>query len=158
MDVYLQSRSLTMEELREEVKESAEKRLKRSLILMEISNQEDIQISSDKINERVRNTLDEVTKYYSEDEAKRLGSGENLQNLISRIATDEVINLTLQRIRDIAMGKEIEAEAEEEEKTEEAGTAETEVEAEPKAEESAEQEALPAEEAEAEKTAETEED
>jgi trigger factor len=158
MDVYLQSRSLTMEELREEVKESAEKRLKRSLILMEISNQEDIQISSDTINQRVRNTLDDVTKYYSEEEAKRLGSGENLQNLISRIATDEVINQTLQRIRDIAMGKEIEKAEAPEEETAGAETAETETKAEEAAAEAAEEKVPEAAEAAPEKTAEVEEE
>jgi hypothetical protein len=87
--------------------------MKRGLILMEIANTEDIKVSPEEIDSRVRNTLEEVTKYYSEQEAKRLGSGENLQNLINRIASDEIINRTLQRIRDIAMGKEIEeAEAE----------------------------------------------
>lgn len=119
MDVYLTSRSMTFEELREEVKDSAESRMKRSLILMEIANVENIQISAKEIDTRVRNTLDEVTKYYSEQEAKRLGSGENLQNLINRIATDEVINHTLERIRDIAMGKEIKEDSVEEEAPEE---------------------------------------
>lgn len=124
IDSYLTSRSITMEELREEVKESAESRMKRGLILMEIANAEEIQISPEEIDSRVRNTLDEVTKYYSEKEAKRLGSGENLQNLINRIASDEIINNTLQRIRDIAMGKEIEKETVEEEVEEESETAE----------------------------------
>jgi trigger factor len=113
IDLYLKSRSITMEELREEVSENAESRMKRGLILMEIANTEEIKVSPEEIDSRVRNTLEEVTKYYSEQEAKRLGSGENLQNLINRIASDEIINRTLQRIRDIAMGKEIEeAEAE----------------------------------------------
>jgi trigger factor len=108
IDLYLKSRSITMEELREEVSENAESRMKRGLILMEIANAEEIKVSPEEIDSRVRNTLDEVTKYYSEQEAKRLGSGENLQNLINRIASDEIINRTLQRIRDIAMGKELE--------------------------------------------------
>jgi FKBP-type peptidyl-prolyl cis-trans isomerase (trigger factor) len=121
--------------------------MKRSLILMEIANAENIQISPAEIDSRVRNTLEEVTKYYSEQEAKRLGSGENLQNLINRIATDEVINQTLQRIRDIAMGKELEPEtaeeqAEEEIKPEEAKAVEQ---AEVPAEETSEEIEAPAE-------------
>ncbi|MEN8243076.1 MAG: trigger factor, partial [Chloroflexota bacterium] len=118
IDLYLQSRGITMEELRDEVRDNAEARMKRGLILMEISNAEEIKISPEDIDSRVRNTLEEVTKYYSEKEAKRLGSGDNLQNLINRIASDEIINSTLQRIRDIAMGKEIVDESEEEEKEE----------------------------------------
>jgi FKBP-type peptidyl-prolyl cis-trans isomerase (trigger factor) len=116
-----------MEELREEVKENAETRMKRSLILMEISSAEEIKISPEEIELRVRNTLEEVTNYYSEQEAKRLGSGENLQNLINRIASDEIINTTLQRIRDIAMGKEI-VEDTDEEKNKEAEDATDQVE------------------------------
>ena len=146
IDLYLQSRSITMEELREEIRENAESRMKRSLILMEISNTEDIKISPEEIDSRVRNTLEEVTKYYSEQEAKRLTSGDNLQNLINRIASDEIIKSTLQRIRDIAMGKEILEETDEEEKEE----------IEPSPAEIVEEIAAPAEETHAEEPQETE--
>jgi trigger factor len=104
IDIYLKSRSLEMEELREEVKENAEARMKRGLVLMEVANKEEIVVPPDEISERVQATLQEVSMYYSEEEAQRLGSGQNLQNLMNRIATDEIITRTLKKLRNIAMG------------------------------------------------------
>jgi FKBP-type peptidyl-prolyl cis-trans isomerase (trigger factor) len=105
IDLYLKSRSMEMSELREEVKDNAEARMKRGLILVEIAKAENINIPAEKITERVEQTIQEVAAYYSEEEANRLGSGQNLESLRSRIATDEMITQTLKTLRDIAMGK-----------------------------------------------------
>ena len=118
IDIYLQSRSIEMEELREEVKENAESRMKRGLILMEVANEENVTIPTEEINERIQQTLNEVAQYYSDEEAKRLGTGENLNSLRSRIATDEIISRTFKLLRDISMGKVKETEDEAEETSE----------------------------------------
>jgi len=104
IDLYLKSRSLEMSQLRDEVRDNAEARMKRGLILMEVANAEKISIPQEEIAERVQKTLQEVAAYYSEEEANRLGTGANLENLRSRIATDEIISRTLKRLRNIAMG------------------------------------------------------
>ena len=104
IDIYLKSRSLEMSGLRDEVRDNAEARMKRGLILMEVANAEKISIPQDEISERIQKTLQEVAAYYSEEEASRLGSGANLENLRSRIATDEIISRTLKKLRNIAMG------------------------------------------------------
>jgi trigger factor len=105
MEQYLNSRSIEMSELRDEVKENAEARMKRGLILMEVANIEEVTIPPEEIAERLQKTLQEVTAYYSEEEANRLSTGANLENLRNRIATDEIISRTLQKLRNIAMGK-----------------------------------------------------
>ena len=132
IDLYLKSRSIEMEGLREEVKENAESRMKRGLILMEVANDAKITIPTEEINERVQKTIQEVAAYYSEEEANRLGSGANLENLRSRIATDEIISRTLKKLRDLAMGKAeeelAEAEAETVAETDAEKAAETEAE------------------------------
>ncbi|MCB2179885.1 trigger factor [bacterium] len=104
IDLYLKSRSIEMSNLRDEVKDQAESRMKRGLILMEIARQEELSIPNDEINKRVQRTLDEVAAYYSKEEADRLSSGANLESLRSRIATDEIITRTLKLLRDTAMG------------------------------------------------------
>lgn len=104
IDLYLKSRSIEMSGLREEVKEQAESRMKRGLILMEVARNEEISIQNDEINKRVQLTLDEVAAYYSKEEAAKLGAGANLESLRSRIATDEIISRTLKLLRDTAMG------------------------------------------------------
>ena len=113
IDVYLQSRAIEMQELRDEVKENAEARMKRGLLLMEIANQESVTISNEVITQRVQQTLNEVAQYYSEEEAKRLSTGDNLSSLMSRIATDEIISNTLTLLREIASGELEKREAEE---------------------------------------------
>ena len=95
IDLYLKSRSIEMSGLRDEVRDNAEARMKRGLILMEVANMEKISIPQEEISERVQKTLQEVAAYYSEEEANRLGTGANLENLRSRIATDEIISRTL---------------------------------------------------------------
>jgi hypothetical protein len=78
--------------------------MKRGLILMEVANAEEIEIQTDEINRRVDATLQEAAAYYSEEEVRRLSSGQNLANLRNRIATDEIITRTMKKLRDIAMG------------------------------------------------------
>lgn len=104
IDIYLKSRTIEMGDLREEVKENAEARMKRGLILLEVANKEEVVVPPQEIAERVQATLQEVAMYYSDEEAKRLGSGQNLVNLQNRIATDEIITRTLKKLCNIAMG------------------------------------------------------
>jgi trigger factor len=152
IDVYLKSRSIEMEELRDEVRDNAEARMKRGLILMEVANREEITIPTEEINERIQKTIEEVAKYYSEEEAARLSTGENLNSLRSRIATDEIISRTFKQLRNIAMGKG------EEEETEPAEEITEEVKASEPLEETQETDNAPAEEGspEAEKPADSE--
>jgi hypothetical protein len=93
-----------MSELREEVKENAEARMKRGLILMEVAKAEEITIPNEEINQRVQQTIQEIAAYYSEEEAEKFKAGQNLENLKTRIASDEIISRTLKKLRDIAMG------------------------------------------------------
>lgn len=120
IDLYLKSRSMEMSELREEVKENAEARMKRGLILMEVAKAEEITIPNDEINQRVQQTIQEIAAYYSQEEAEQFKSGQNLENLKTRIASDEIISRTLKKLRDIAMGitEEEKSEAAEETSTE----------------------------------------
>ncbi|MEJ2757678.1 MAG: trigger factor [Anaerolineales bacterium] len=104
IDLYLKSRNLEMADLRDEVKEQAENRMKRGLILMEVANLENITIPNEEIDQRVERTIQEVAAYYTQEEANRLGSGANLESLRNRIATDEVISRTLKLLRETAMG------------------------------------------------------
>ena len=46
----------------------------------------------------------EIAAYYSEEEAEKFKAGQNLENLKTRIASDEIISRTLKKLRDIAMG------------------------------------------------------
>ncbi len=119
IDLYLKSRGVDLPALRDEVRERAENRMKRGLIIMEVANQESIIAPTEEIDRRLQATLREVAMYYSEEDAQTLSTGTNLANLRNRIATDEIIKGTIQRLRNLAMGIQEEEEEEENPKTQE---------------------------------------
>ena len=115
LDLYLKSREIEIEALREEIKPNAEERLKRGLILMEVGNQEKIEVTQEEIQEKTQQALKEINQYFPPEEARKLSSGEALQGLVSRIVTDEITQRTLERLRKIAKGEPIEEETKEKE-------------------------------------------
>ncbi len=118
MELYLQSRDMDMEGMREEVKPSAEERMKRGIVLMEVANKEEITVTPEQIEEKTQATIQQLAAVYPEDQVKKITSGEALQGLVSRIVSDEITERTLERLSRIAQGLPIEDEVEEEAKTE----------------------------------------
>ena len=105
LDTYLKSRQMELDDLKEEVRPRVESRLKRSLVLMDVSKAEDVQVSEDEVAGVVQDKIVRIQDLVSQDEARRLFSGDSLQGLVSRTITEEVIDRTLQRLRQIAMGE-----------------------------------------------------
>ncbi len=112
MDLYLQSRDMDMEGLRDEVKPSAEERMKRGLILMEVASKEEITVSPEEIDLKTKETIQQLAAAYPEEEVKKITTGESLQGLVSRIVSDEITGRTLERLSKIAQGLPIEEEVE----------------------------------------------
>jgi trigger factor len=132
MEVYLKSREMEMEALREEIKPNAKERMQRALIISEIASLEEITLTQEEIAEKTQQTLAEIQQYYSEAEAKRFTRDDVFPRLVNRIVTDEIIERTLERLKKIAKGEEIQAEKEEAEKSEDVSTASKKEEKQPK--------------------------
>jgi trigger factor len=126
MDTYLMTRQMKMEDLREEVRPNVEERLKKSLVLMEVSKQEKIEVGESDIQELVQEKIVRLQELLSEDEARRTLTGEALQGLVSRTMTEEIITRTLANLTAIALGedskKASEKKSDKPEKTEKAKT------------------------------------
>lgn len=137
IDSYLKNRDMDMAALREEVRPNVEERLKRSLLLMQVAEAEDIQIKNAELEMLVQERIQEIQQMLSEQDAQRLLSGENLQGLINRTMSQEVVRRTLERLRAIASGEAAKAAkaqaAAESEIAEAAGTEGDESKAKPKA-------------------------
>jgi len=116
METYLKSRQMDMAELQEEVRPNVEERLKKSLVLMEVSKQEEIEVSEAEIQELVQKKILRLQELLSEDEARRSLTGEALQGLVSQTMTEEIIGRTLTRLGNISSGKEKEEKTEKETK------------------------------------------
>lgn len=105
METYLKSRQMDIDALREEVRPAVEARLNKSLVIMEISRQEKIELSEKEIEELTKERIARLQELLSEDEARKALSGDGLQGLVSSTMTEEVISRTLARLRSIALGE-----------------------------------------------------
>jgi trigger factor len=104
LETYRKTRDLDEAGLREEARPVAESRLKRSLILLEISQAEKIEVDKDDLQSETERTLQAMTRFMSEAEMRKLSSQELIPNLVGNILAEMRINRTLERMRQIASG------------------------------------------------------
>jgi trigger factor len=105
LDLYLKTRSLDMQGLREEARPTAETRIKRSLVLMEIANQEKIEVNEEELREQTTRTVESMSSYMSQTELNKLTSENAFPNLVGNIYADMRISRTVHYLRDLACGK-----------------------------------------------------
>lgn len=106
MDLYLKTRNMDMDALREELRPTAESRLKRSLILMELAKQENIQLKPEELQEEAIRTLSSISQTLSKNEARRFSNQEVFNNLVNNIAADMMVQKAMARLRSISSGRE----------------------------------------------------
>jgi trigger factor len=134
LDLYLKTRDLDEQGLRDEARPVAERRVKRSLILLEIAHQEEINVSEDDLQQETERTMGSITNFMSESDRKQFDSPEAVMNLAGNVYAEMRMNRTLEYLRKVAKD-ELEAEVELEEAAEDAADG-----AEPAAEETLEAE------------------
>jgi trigger factor len=105
MDIYLKSQNKELDALKEELKPVAEKRLKRSLVLFELGQTEDIQIKQEELETEAVNTLSYLQKSLPEREARRLSNRNVRDNVLNNVMVDLMTRKTVERLRDIFSGK-----------------------------------------------------
>ena len=105
MDIYLKSRNMDLDGLREELKPSAEKRLKRGLVLFELGKVEDIQIKQEELEAEAINTFDYLQRSLPERDARRLTNRNIRDNVLNNVMVDMMTRKTIERLRDIFSGK-----------------------------------------------------
>ena len=115
LETYLKSRQITQDQLEEEVSPRVEERLKKSLVIMEISRQEKIEVPEIEVQGLVEEKVKRLQQVLSAEDMRKVLAKDNLQGLVSRTLTEEVIRRTLAQLRAIAKGQ---VTAEENEKTE----------------------------------------
>jgi trigger factor len=139
-DFYLQYRGISEEEFEEEINEAAEDNVKRTLVLYEVINAEEIKPDPDKFNQTAENAVGSITANMTPKQVKDMQKGGQMANLITNIAADLTLRQAVLYISAIAKGEplpEPEAEAEataDAEATAEAGEAAPEEQTTPQAE------------------------
>jgi trigger factor len=105
LDTYRKTRSIDEEGLREEARPVAENRLRRSLVLFDIADAENIQVEKEELQSETERTLDAMTRFMSESELKKMSGQNLLPNLVGNILAEMRIDRTLERLRTIAKGE-----------------------------------------------------
>jgi len=104
METYKKTRGLDEEGLKDEARPVAESRVKRSLVLLEIAEAENIQVAKEELQAETERTLEAMTRFMSESELRKLSSQDLFPGLVGNILADMRIARTLERLRDIASG------------------------------------------------------
>lgn len=105
MDIYLKTRDIDEQGLRDEAKPVAETRVKRSIVLLEIANKEEIDISEDELQQETERTLESITRFMSDSDRKQFDSPNAVMNLAGNLYAEMRMNRTLEYLRKIAKGE-----------------------------------------------------
>ncbi len=117
MDLYLKTRQLDLDGLREEVTPVAEERIQKSLIVLEISKAEGIQVNPDELQTATNQTLAQISQSLSEKDFNALMKDKDATaSILNNLMYDMITARTTKRMRDIARG--IPTPSEEEQSTE----------------------------------------
>ena len=127
LESYLQVNEQSEEEFEQELREIAEKRVRRSLVLYELAQAEDVQASEQEVQEGTMKMLDNLASHMPEKEFRKLlKSRHTISDLVSSVMMDLVAEKTTRRLSQIAQGKGAEEAADEADAEEAADAAETE--------------------------------
>lgn len=112
IDLYLKSRDMDLQALRDEAKPVAETRLKKSLVLMQIAEAEKIEVAPDELQSETISTMNALSRMMSKDEVQQLNNRNFVQNLTHNVMMDLIARKATERLRMIASGKLVEEEVE----------------------------------------------
>lgn len=104
IDLYLKSRDIDMDGLKEEATPVAETRLKKSLVLLEIAEQEEIRVNPEELQQETSRTLESASQSLTDKEMRELTSKDSASNLVGNIMMDLLLRHTQEYVRDIARG------------------------------------------------------
>jgi len=107
LDLYMKTRNLDAKGLRQEALPVAEKRLKRSLYLLELAEAEGIQVDSEEVQSETIQTLDYLSQTLSKKELQRISDQDVLNNLMGNVMVSMLERRAMERLREIASGKEV---------------------------------------------------
>lgn len=104
-DLYLKTRNVTEEQVRDELRPGSEQRLKESLVLMEIAQKENVQVDQNEVQHELQHTLGSLLSGMSDREARQAINDDVLRGLTMNVYNNTLINNTLKHLRAMASGE-----------------------------------------------------
>ena len=117
MDQYLQITGQTVEQIKDQMKESAEKNLKTSLVIEAIMEKENITVADERVDEEFKKIAEQYKMEY--DDLMKTVSEEQKESMKREIAFQETIDMLVAEANLVKAEKKSKKAAEDEEKTEE---------------------------------------
>ena len=117
MDQYLKITGQTGEQIKDQMKESAEKNLKTSLVIEAIMEKENITVAEERVDEEFKKIAEQYKMEY--DDLKKTVSEEQKESMKREIAFQETIDMLVAEANLVKAEKKSKKAAEDEEKTEE---------------------------------------
>lgn len=117
MDQYLKITGQTVEQIKDQMKESAEKNLKTSLVIEAIMEKENIIVAEERVDEEFKKIAEQYKMEY--DDLKKTVSEEQKESMKREIAFQETIDMLVAEANLVKAEKKSKKAAEDEEKTEE---------------------------------------
>jgi trigger factor len=104
LDLYLKSRQMEMDGLREEARPVAEKRLRQMLVLSKIASVEGIEVEQGELQNETMRTVDNLYRMMPKKEARKLNQPRVLNNLVGNIMADLLTQKAMKHLRDSSRG------------------------------------------------------
>ena len=117
MDQYLKITGQTVEQIKDQMKQSAEKNLKTSLVIEAIMEKENITVAEERVDEEFKKIAEQYKMEY--DDLKKTVSEEQKESMKREIAFQETIDMLVAEANLVKAEKKSKKAAEDEEKTEE---------------------------------------
>ena len=117
MDQYLQITGQTVEQIKDQMKESAEKNLKTSLVIEAIMEKENITVADERVDEEFKKIAEQYKMEY--DDLMKTVSEEQKESMKREVAFQETIDMLVAEANLVKAEKKSKKAAEDEEKTEE---------------------------------------
>ncbi|OGO29442.1 MAG: trigger factor [Chloroflexi bacterium RBG_16_54_18] len=124
MDLYLKSRQMDLDAFREETRPSAETRLKKRLVLLQIAEAENVQIEKKELQVETQKTIESLATMMDKKEARKLSGETAYRNVMTNIMADMLTRRAMEHLRGIASGKQSEAQSALEERVDDVTTSE----------------------------------
>ncbi len=105
LDLYKQFRSVGEEDFDKEIAETAEKNIKRELVLYQVAEAEEIQPDQKELSDTTGRAIDNVTAQMTPKEIKDLQRDGRLFHMVNNIATDMMFRKAVEYICAIAKGE-----------------------------------------------------
>ncbi len=111
MDLYLKSRQMDLDAFREETRPSAETRLKKRLVLLQIAEVENVQIERKELQDETQKTIESLATMMDKKEARKLSGETAYRNVMTNIMADMLTRRAMEHLRGIASGMQAETQA-----------------------------------------------